>query len=70
MTFVQVAEEVGELQVHCCYGCKLKDANTGECEVDEEGELCVCVCVCVCVHTRVCLFVCFAMYIFVCFVLL
>lgn len=39
----QVAEEVGELKVHCYYGCKLKDPSTGEYEVDPQGTRDICV---------------------------
>ena len=37
LCYTQVAEEVGELKVHCCYGCQLKDLTSGEYEPDPQG---------------------------------
>ena len=47
--WLQIADQVGELLIHCRYGCKPSQERPGEYEVDPSGE-CVCVCVCVCVH--------------------
>ena len=46
---VQVAEEVGEILIHCRYGCRAGE----KLEVDPNG---VCVCVCVCVRKYTILF--------------
>ena len=35
---VQVADEVGGLLVHCCYGCKEKEDCPGEYIVDSQGK--------------------------------
>ena len=34
----QVAEQVGELLIHCRYGCKLIPDGMGEYEVDSSGK--------------------------------
>lgn len=34
---LEVAEEVGELNVHCFYGCRLKDPTGSEYEINSEG---------------------------------
>ena len=34
----QIADQVGELLIHCRYGCKAQADNSEEYEVDPEGE--------------------------------
>ena len=38
---LQVAEEVGELKVHCRYGCKLKEGSHVEYEADPNSMVCL-----------------------------
>jgi hypothetical protein len=49
-----VAEEVGELLIHCQYGCRAGE-HQGTFEVDPNGAY-VCVCVSVCVGWSICEF--------------
>ncbi len=37
----QIADQVGELLIHCRYGCKMRHDNPGEFEVDPSGT-CTC----------------------------
>ena len=34
---VQVADEVGDLEIHCRYGCKPRDGFPGEYEHNQQG---------------------------------
>ncbi len=40
--FVQIADQVGELLIHCRYGCKMRHDNRGEFEVDPSGTCTLC----------------------------
>lgn len=35
----QIADQVGELLIHCRYGCKQREEDAEEYDVDPEGEL-------------------------------
>lgn len=45
--FLKVADEVGDLLIHCRYGCKPKEDCLGEYEVDPGGKNVQC---CYCTH--------------------
>ena len=63
---VKVAEEVGDLKVHCCNGCIVKDQTSGDFEVDPQGTYNIIVCVCDVYRAySKCTYLCIVMYTYV-----